>query len=79
MVMVNLEVYKAYSDQHLQRLMQSARQNRDLNQMKMHQCEKDETPSGLVNWLLVRLTQSSSGLTEKAGSIIESSSDLLPE
>jgi hypothetical protein len=79
MIMVNLEVYKAYSDQHQQKLLRSARQSREISQMKKNRSEKDESSSGLVNWLLVRFTQSSSGLTDKAGSIIESSSDLLPE
>lgn len=77
--MVNLEVYRAYSDQHQQKLLRSARQSREINQIKKNRSEKDATSSGLVNWLLVRLTQSSSGLTDKAGSIIETNSDLLPE
>lgn len=77
--MVNLEVYTAYSDQHRQKLLRSASLSRNLNRMKMDQHDKNKRSSGVMYWLLKRLTQSSSSLSEDTGSIIGTRSSLLSE
>ena len=77
--MVNLEVYKAYSDQHQQKIMHSAQQSRNLNQMKMNQHNQSKNSSGLVYRLLKRLSQSSSSLSEDTGSIIDPNSSFVSE
>jgi hypothetical protein len=79
MIMVNLEVYTAYSDQHKEKLMRSASLSRKLNRMKMNQHRKNKRTAGMMYWVLKRFTRSSSSLSEDTGSILDTRSSLLSE